>query len=305
MTKDLRMSAKKPLIGALSAAAFSAIMAQSAYADCQIMVDPSQHEWLIHYNPITDDQAGRSFDLAIINTGDAPCQGSLQINLRGEAFGLSQGNSGERLPYALVDEANGSDLTPRTGQNARRINGRPVQLAPGERGLYRFHFAAMAPDRLSEGLYSQEIFVAVEGEQGHTLAERPLNLGIQVPAAALMGLKGRFSRANGMAKIDLGELVEGVRDLDTSLFVLSTSGYRVAVTSENSGRLRLGTSGWYVGYDLNIGTHAIDIQRGGGFEVVSKKARADSYPLSVNIRDVQGKRAGDYTDVLTFTIAAL
>lgn len=299
------MPSKKPLIFAFTLAMFSGVLANPAYADCQVMVEPAQSEWLIHYNPITEDEASRSFDLAITNTGDAPCMGQLQINLRGEAFGLGHNGVGDRVPYALIDEANGADLTPRTGQNARRINNRPVHLAPGERGLYRFNFAATTPDSLNEGLYSQEVFVAIENNDGHTLSERPLTLGVQVPAAALMGLKGRFSRSNGVAYIDLGELNEGVRDLGTSLFVLSTRGYRVSVTSENAGKLRLGVSDWYVAYDLNVGTQVMDTDGGGTFDVVSTRSRADSYPLSVNIKDVKGKRAGDYSDILTFTIAAL
>jgi hypothetical protein len=35
------------------------------------------------------------------------------------------------------------------------------------------------------------------------------------------------------------------------------------------------------------------------------QARNDDYPLTVRIGDTSGKRAGDYSDTLTFTVAAI
>ncbi|PZU57708.1 MAG: hypothetical protein DI552_07880, partial [Brevundimonas sp.] len=168
-----------------------------------------------------------------------------------------------------------------------------------------FSFTAAPSETLSAGLYSQNAFISLETPEGQTLAEKPVTLSIEVPSAAVMGLKGEFRRTGGTATIDLGELTQGVRPLRTTLYVLSTAGYSVSVSSENRGRLRQGASEWYVPYALALGDRDMDLGRGGRLDVVSRRARLDDYPLTISVGSVAGKRAGDYSDILTFTVAAL
>lgn len=294
------------LLGGLGAvAAITLASAGTALADCQLSIQPAQDQWLIRYDPFTSEGAQRQFDVALVNQGDTACSGSIRVDLRGQPYGLSRNGEPERIGYALIDERSGSDVTPRVGQNARRLNARPVNIAPGERSLVRFTFATATDAPLGDGVYSQDAFIAVDASDGSPLAERPVALAINVIPTAVMGLKGAFQRNNGVAQIDLGELREGVRPLATSLYVLSTGGYSVSVRSSNQGRLRLGASEWYVAYGLLVDDKSMNLGQGDRFEVVSRRPRADDYALSVNIGDVRGKRAGDYTDVLTFTIAAL
>ena len=132
-----------------------------------------------------------------------------------------------------------------------------------------------------------------------------MTLVLDLAAAAAIGLKGEFSRPNGTPVIDLGELTEGPRPLNTALYVHSTGGYRVSVTSANRGRLRQGATAWYVDYNLKVGAQDINLQRTDTINVVSQTARRDDYPLTVRIGDVSGKRAGEYSDTLTFTVAAI
>ena len=49
----------------------------------------------------------------------------------------------------------------------------------------------------------------------------------------------------------------------------------------------------------------MDLARGARFEVVSQNARVDDYALTIDVGSIAGKRAGDYSDTLTFTVAAL
>ncbi len=298
-------SISRPIWAIALAGLVALLSAEAARADCRLAIEPAEDQWVIRYDPFTQDDAARSFDLALINLGDATCSGALQVNLRGEPFGLALAGEGERLAYVLVDERGGSDLTPRTGQSARRLNARPVSLAPGQRGLFRFSFAAVPRELMSEGTYSQDVVFSVETGDGAPIAERAQTLGVQVISAAVMGLKGEFHRANGVATIDLGELSEGPRSLETQLFVLSTRGYSVSVSSANQGRLRMAATDWYVDYNLAVGDRSVNLAKGDSFDIVSRRARADSYPLTIDIGSVVGKRAGEYSDVLTFTIAAI
>ncbi|HUH23761.1 MAG TPA: hypothetical protein VLZ51_06840, partial [Brevundimonas sp.] len=69
--------------------------------------------------------------------------------------------------------------------------------------------------------------------------------------------------------------------------------------------LRQGATAWYVDYNLKVGAQNINLQGVDTINVVSNTARKDDYPLTVGIGDVSGKRAGEYSDTLTFTVAAI
>lgn len=300
------MQLRKTLFTGLGALIIAASLgAGTARADCVLSIQPAQEQWLIPHDPFAGDSLQRQFDVSLVNIGDSACSGRVSMDLRGEAFGLTKAGDSQRVAYALVDERAGTDVTPRTGQSSHRINAQPVNLGTGERTLVRFTFAGDTEAMLGQGVYSQTAFISVQDSEGLSLAEHPVNLAINVIPAAVMGLKGEFQRINGVARIDLGELTTGSKSLGTSLFVFSTGGYRVSVESSNHGRLRQGTSEWYIDYSLAIGQEGMNLQAGDDFEVVSHRARADDYPLSVTIGDVTARRAGDYSDVLTFTIAAL
>lgn len=300
------MQLRKTLFTGLGALIIAAgLGAGTARADCVLSIQPAQDQWLIPHDPFAGDSLQRQFDVSLVNIGDSACSGRVSMDLRGEAFGLTKAGDSQRVAYALVDERAGTDVTPRTGQSSRRINAQPVNLGAGERTLMRFTFAGDTEAMLGQGVYSQTAFISVQDSEGLSLAEHPVNLAINVIPAAVMGLKGEFQRINGVARIDLGELTTGSKSLGTSLFVFSTGGYRVSVESSNHGRLRQGASEWYIDYGLAIGQEGMNLQAGDDFEVVSHRARADDYPLSVTIGDVTARRAGEYSDVLTFTIAAL
>ena len=218
-----------------AAAAATLIGAAPALAQsqgCRLSVESGADNWAMRYDPFDQDVAVQEFDVAVVNQGDAPCTAVSRVELRGEQFGLTHEAGGQRMAYALVDERGGADVTPRAGQSARRIGVRPLKLAAGERGLMRFSFTAAPSETLSAGLYSQNAFISLETPEGQTLAEKPVTLSIEVPSAAVMGLKGEFRRTGGTATIDLGELTQGVRPLRTTLYVLSTAGYSVSVSSE-------------------------------------------------------------------------
>lgn len=300
-----RTSALLLAAAAATATLMSAAPSQAAPGGCRLVIESGADQWLMRYEPFDQDVALQEFDVAVVNHGDAPCAAVSRVDLRGEQFGLVNESGAQRMPYALVDERGGTDVTPRAGQSARRIGVRPLNLAPGERGLIRFSFSAAPSEALSAGLYSQNAVINLETTDGQPLAEKPVVLSLQVPSAAVMGLKGEFRRNGGAATIDLGELTQGVRQLRTTLYVLSTAGYSVSVASQNRGRLRQGASEWYVPYGLALGDRNMDLSRGGRVDVVSRRARVDDYPLTINVGATAGKRAGDYSDILTFTVAAL
>lgn len=305
----MSLARKSQALALAAAAMLFAAMPGSASAQavgCQLAVESGAEQWLIRYDPFDEDAADGEFDVAVVNRGEGPCNVSARVELRGEQFGLMADAGGQRLDYALVDERGGADVTPRAGNSARRIGARSLALAPGERGLLRFSFSVAPSEVPSAGLYSQRAYLSLETGDGRLLAEKPVALGLEVPAVAVMGLKGELRRGRGgAATIDLGDLKAGRQNLRASLYVLSTAGYSVSVRSENRGRLRQGSSDWYVPYDLSLGERSMDLARGARFEIVSRVARLDDYALAIDVESIAGKRAGDYSDTLTFTVAAL
>ncbi|WP_374515235.1 hypothetical protein [Brevundimonas sp.] len=293
------------ILAATAMLALGSATGAAAQQQCSLAVQPAEDQWIIRYDPFAGDALQRQFDVSVVNVGDRPCAGAVRAELAGEEYGLRSVDGRERIPYALVDERHGADITPRTGANAPRLNAHPVALRPGERALLRFTFAADPTGTPSRGLYSQNVRLLLEHANGLVAGEHPITLALEVAPAAAIGLKGQFQRSNGVARIELGELSPGPRPLTAALYVMSTGGYRLSIRSANNGRLRLGTTDWYVDYTMGLGDRRFDLESPGSIDVVSTRARSDDYPLSIDIGSVSGRRAGEYTDVVTFTVAAL
>lgn len=277
----------------------------SAQDKCNLTIQPALDQWVIRYNPLEDEVAQRTFDVLLVNKGGTPCNGNILASLQAEAFGLTSPGGANRVRYTLVDvDYGGVDITPRSGESARR-NGTSISIKQSEQLPARITFAAFPEAGVAQGRYTQVANLFVEQANGTIHATRPVTLVLDLAAAAAIGLKGEFSRPNGTPVIDLGELTEGPRPLNTALYVHSTGGYRVSISSANRGRLRQGATAWYVDYNLKVGAQDINLQRTDTINVVSQTARRDDYPLTVRIGDVSGKRAGEYSDTLTFTVAAI
>ncbi|MGH7028673.1 hypothetical protein [Brevundimonas sp.] len=276
----------------------------SAQAKCNLTLDPGADQWIIRYNPLEDDAAVRDFDLALVNTGKTPCNGRFNVSLRGEPFGLGAPGTSVRVPYAMRDQRSGADLTPRSG-TSENVTGAQIHVPKEGREMARIRVAVQPPANLAYGRYTQTAYIALRAANGEVHAERPVTLVLETAAAAVIGLKGEFTRQNGIPTISLGELSQGTRALNTSVYVHSTAGYRVSVTSQNLGKLRQAGTAWYIDYGLQLGARNVNLTAPYSFDVVSAQARNDDYPLTVRIGDTAGKRAGDYSDILTFTVAAL
>lgn len=289
-------------IGALGVLTFAA--QASAQAKCDLTLDPGVDQWIIRYNPLEDDAAVRDFDLALVNTGKTPCNGRFSVSLRGEPFGLGAPGTSVRVPYAMRDQQSGADITPRSGVSGT-VTGGQIHVPKEGREMARIGVAVRPPANLPYGRYTQIAYIALQAANGEIHAERPVTLVLELAPATIIGLKGEFTRQNGIPTISLGDLTQGTRALNTSVYVHSTAGYRVSVTSQNLGRLRQAGTNWYIDYGLQLGSRQVNLTAPYSFDVVSAQARNDDYPLTVQIGDTTGKRAGDYSDILTFTVAAI
>ena len=130
-------------------------------------------------------------------------------------------------------------------------------------------------------------------------------LGIDVLPSARIGLAGAYTMSDGHAVVDLGELRPGVAPVPLQLRVASTGSYDLSVTSANSGRLRLGSSEWYVPYSLAIGGNAVNLT---GMRTISGSTngnlRRDALPIQFLIGNTSDRRAGVYSDVISIAVTA-
>lgn len=287
---------------ALGIAAFTP---SAAHAVCNLSIEPVQDQLIIRHNPLEAGAAYGTVEVNVINRGDSECVGRLGASLRGEPFGFASDNGAASIPYQLVDEKGSSDITPRAGRNLRGMGGRAIRLMPGERSMELLSIAAAPDSATSQGRYTQSLDLNVSGDDDMLLGTKPLTLGIDILPAAMIGLKGQLARARGTNSVDLGELSPGAKNLPITLYVISTGGYRVSIASENQGRLKHESAQWFVDYRLRLGRHDLDLTSPDSFEIVSNRARFDNYPVRIEIGETAGKRAGGYTDTVTFTVAAI
>lgn len=288
------------------AAVFGLASAPSAAnAACTLAIEPTQDELVIHHNVLEPGAAYGTIELNIVNRGDSECIGRLGASLRGEQYGFRSDSTAPPIPYQLVDEKSRSDITPRAGRNLDRAGGRMLRLAPGERSLEIVSVTALPDEATSQGRYVQSLDLTVTAESGMSLATVPLTLGIDIVSAALIGVKGEVSRVRGGLSVDLGELEPGVRKLPVTLYVVSTGAYRVSVSSLNQGRLKHVNAPWYVNYRMWLGSQSLDLSELDGFDVPSAHWHFDDYPVRIEIGETDGKRAGNYVDRVTLTVAAL
>ncbi len=277
----------------------------AANAACVLSIEPTQDELVIRHNVLEPGAAHGTIELNIVNRGDSQCVGQLGASLRGEQYGLRSARGAQPILYQLVDEKSRNDITPRAGRNLERMGGRMIHLLPGERSLEVVSVTALPDETTSQGRYVQSLDLSVTAANGMSLGTAPLTLGIDIVAAALIGVKGEVSRVRGGLSIDLGELEPGERQLPVTLYVFSTGAYRVSVSSLNQGRLKHESAQWYVDYRMWLGRQTLDLSAPDGFDVVADHWHFDDYPVRIEIGETAGKRAGEYMDRVTFTVAAL
>ncbi|VVT22370.1 conserved exported hypothetical protein [Sphingomonas sp. EC-HK361] len=271
---------------------------------CRLRIDSNGSNWMIQgYDPFASNQSTATFDVMFFNEGDGECRFRPVFMTDGTPFGL-QADTGRRVGYTLLDTWGSYDATPLGGRTIARITNRPVVVSPGAQQLVRYVLNVAAGEIPGDGIYSQRLIMEADQTDGTPIASRQFLVGIQVIPSATMRLAGAFRRNGGQADVDLGELQQGVAPVPLALQVQSTRGYRLGLRSQNGGKLRLAGTDWWVPYDVQIdgrtatltGDSSLSFGRGGGL-------RADTLPVVFRVGDVDGKRAGVYSDVLTVSVA--
>jgi len=286
-------------------AAAAQSMAAAVHKDgCQLRIDTASTNWIIRgYDPFGDSQPVGSYDLLFVNDGDSECRFYPMFGTDQSSFGL-RSDFGAPVPYTLIEQTDGYDATPLGGRTIRRINNPPVVLPPRGQQMVRY-ILSIDPDRLTgDGLFSQTLLVEAEQANGASLAQRQMTVGIDVLPSAVMSLAGAFTRVKGRADVDLGELTEGIAKVPLHLNVQSTRAFRLAIESQNEGKLRLAGTQWAVPYQILIDGRVATANSERGYVSDNRPGRRTAtLPIGFVIGDVRQKRAGVYSDVVTISVA--
>lgn len=287
------------------AAAQVTSMGDPRSADCLLKIDAPTGNWIIDgYDPFGNDTPTASYDLMFRNDGGRECRFYPLFETDGTQLGLSGAAGERRIPYTVIDMVGNYNATPIAGRTIRNLTHRPVVVAPHSQQLVRYLFSVDADAIPGDGLFSQRLIINAEGLDGQPLGDRQLLLGIRVLPSAVMGLAGAFHRNNGQADVDLGELVEGVPAIPLQLQVHSTRRYKLQLASLNNGKLRLAGSDWTVPYQMMVDGRQIPFGSSASYGVTGRAGmRLDTLPVAFHVGNVDDRRAGTYSDVVTITIS--
>lgn len=276
-------------------------------AACQIRVETNPIDWVIRgFDPFETQLPIATFDLILVNDGDADCVVSPLFQLDRDSFGLRPERGGQPLFYSLYDQTNSVDATPRAGRSQRRATTPRIRVAARQQQMVRYQFAVETDAVPGDGLFGQQMSVELEDERGVVVGQRQIMVGIDILPSARIGLAGAYRMNDGRPTIDLGELREGTAPVPLQLRVASTRRYRLGFESRNRGRLMIPGTEWAVEYQLRAGDQTIALNRGIS-EISGGDGRGyarDAVPIHFVIGDVSSQRAGQYSDVVTITVAA-
>lgn len=270
---------------------------------CDLRMTPVYSTWVIRYDPFTGNEPVGEFDIEFTNTGNTPCVGRLTVVSENNFRLLESRTGAPGIPYTLRDVSNSNDITPGTSGN---LTGKATQIHQNSTDIGRVRFSVTPPANVSAGVYTQSVRMRFIMPNGDIHAETTVQLEFRVETSLVIGLAGEFRRVNGMATLDLGQLTQnGIVPLNAKVYVRASSGYQVTVTSQNGGYLRHDQPQWQIPYGLSVGGQVINMSAPRVLNNNGTVARVDDYPLQISVNEIEGKRAGRYSDVLNFTVTAI
>jgi hypothetical protein len=300
----------RPVLFLAAAALATPVLAKDnpgppAETGCIVRMNAVPSAWMIQgYDPFGGSVPEGTFGVTFMNEGSEDCRFTPHFELNQPPFGLSKG-TGKPIQYALLNLTDTADVTPRAGRSLRNSSQRDMVLGANQTRTVLFKLVADPDDVRDAGTFTQDVTLEAQDDNFRALAGARLVLGINVLPSARLGLAGAYAMQDGHAVVDLGELRTGVAPVPLQLRVNSTGRYDVSVSSANSGRLRLGSSEWYVPYSVAIGGNSVNLLGPSTIAGSPESGfRREALPIQFVIGDVSNRRAGTYSDVLSISVTA-
>ncbi len=129
------------------------------------------------------------------------------------------------------------------------------------------------------------------------------NIAINIPDETSI----RF--AGDVRRLDLGTISRTQPTVSPpySARILSTSPYRLTMTSANRGRMIRAGGGDFIEYEMNVDGQIVPLDGAGYAKEISShtESTGDFYPISVRVQPDPSRLAGDYSDRVTLSVTAL
>lgn len=242
------------------------------------------------------------FAIRLRNDGDSLCQLNLTV-------GRDVTGSLGWFPDYVLTGPGGVVSAPVPGASPGGTATAPVVIPAGREVSVSYQIRANVGWGDRSGDYATSMLFALSSRGSSTeIASQRTELRLTIPATAAIRFAGAGAGAKGSARLDLGQLTPNMinRSPPFAVRVLSTSAYRLEVTSENSGAL-VRTGGMErLPYAMTIGGHRMDVAGGGSISRGTHTSpKGDLFPVAVTVRPDADQHAGDYSDRVTVAVTPI
>lgn len=286
------------------AVAFMALFATAAHAECEpSFVDGSNTVRLIPPTSFSSDQLIETFEVRVRNSGDEACILRLGVGRR------MPGGTRHFPNYSLRGPDGNVPVPSLAGAANNGGFGSEFIVPAGEQLAIPYDVRMNVGWGSEAGTFTEDlVFQIFDSRPGRALRTQDVQLLLEIPKMALIRFAG-LSGLDGPALIEMGAL--SPTSVTTSppfaLRILSTSGYRMELQSDNGGALRKIDGSDLIPYTLSLGGRRLDLT-GSPASIETNRhtsSLGDVHPVKITVRPNPEYPAGEYSDRIFVTVTAM
>lgn len=297
------------IVKAFAMALATLAVARTATADpCNATLTQTSAAPSITYDPFDGTPGDTTLNVEIVNASDEPCTVALAVGqVSGGAERLFT-NVAAKLRYLVKQQGAelANDLSSPSGLAV-------VDGGVGKRQTLSFSIEVPAGQIAPAGTYTDVVqlraFDLTGGRRSQLGPDRAIQATVVVQPRAqvnIAGASGAFAGRFGVGRIDFGQMEDGA-ERNAFVQVRATSPVTITLSSQNRGRLLqkvLRDQVLGVPYTLRLDGTPIDLVSGSSSLTRTPPIALEgaSYPLSIRLGDVTGRRAGEFQDLITIDV---
>lgn len=159
------------------------------------------------------------------------------------------------------------------------------------------------------GTYTEDlVFQLSDAQSGNAVASQRTRLSLEIPKTARIRFAGATG-ADGPARIEMGPIsaTAPTRSPPFAFRILSTSGYRIDLVSQNRGALRRSDGPDLIPYQMTLDGRAVNLAGAAYSLEVGRPTSSvgDVHPVTIVINPDPLYHAGSYSDRVTVTVTAI
>lgn len=288
--------------------AFVAVLSAApsfAYAECQASFVNTSSQVDVQVSSLDDPQVSKRFFVEVRNNGDEACQVRL-------AVGRDRAASARSFPPYTLSGPTGlapAAMIPSVSRGSDDRTASPIHVPANSQVSIPYDVRFEVNWGMPSGDYDQELHFELYGSDGQQeLASQRTRLRLNIPPVAKVRFSGA-SGADGAAQLEMGALSSTLKTQSPpfAIRVLSTSAYRIELSSQNRGALLRTNGPDLIPYDLLLDGERMQLKGGGDSATVNGPTHGTGtvHPVRVIIDPDPTRHAGTYSDRITVTITTI